>query len=293
MRVLVIGASGMLGNAVFRVLSEKDEWKVYGTIRSADAKKFFDPFIQERLLRIEDILSQDELVKIFTKVRPDIVINCVGLVKQLADADDPLLALPLNSLLPHRLADLCNLVGSRLIHISTDCVFSGSKGMYIETDHPDADDLYGRSKFLGEVAYSNSITLRTSIIGHELRNPHSLVDWFLSQSTQCKGYQRAIFSGLPTVVLAEIIRDVVIPNEDLEGLYHVAAEPISKYELLHLIASAYEKNIEIIPDEEVKINRSLNCDAFKKATGYSAPCWPDLIKIMRADKLEMEKNVHR
>ena len=148
-------------------------------------------------------------------------------------------AIPINSLLPHRLARLCELSGARLVHISTDCIFAGDKGGYLETDPSDAIDLYGRSKFLGEVSYRNSVTLRTSIIGHELQSSHGLINWFLAQDKQCKGFSQAIFSGLPTVVLAGIIRDVVIPNEDLFGVYHVASQPISKYNLLKLVADVY------------------------------------------------------
>ena len=199
---------------------------------------------------------------------------------QLADSDDPLQAIPINSLLPHRLAGLCALLSARLVHIGTDCIFSGEKGGYTENDPSDAKDLYGKSKFLGEVDYPHAVTLRTSIIGHELQSAHSLIGWFLSQQDHCKGYKRAIFSGLPTVALAQIIRDVVIPSPDLSGVYHVAAKPISKYDLLRLVADVYGKSIEIEPDDQLIIDRSLNADRFRQATGYVVPDWPELIKLM-------------
>lgn len=284
MRVLVLGASGMLGNAMIRVLSERSDWLVYGTIRSEGAKRFFNKEISERLVSGVDVESQDSLLQAFNKVRPDVVINCVGLIKQLADANDPLQALPINALLPHRLARLCELAGARLIHMSTDCVFSGTKGNYLESDASDADDLYGRSKYLGEVAYPHTITLRTSIIGHELQSSHGLVDWFLSQNDRCSGYTKAIFSGLPTVVLATIIRDIVIPRPALSGIYHVAAEPISKYELLRLIARVYGKQIEITPTDKLVIDRSLNANHFREATGYQVPSWSELIGTMHLYK---------
>ena len=220
----------------------------------------------------------------FIRVRPDVVINCVGLVKQLADAEDPLQAIPINALLPHRLARLCELSGARLVHMSTDCVFAGDKGGYRESDQSDAIDLYGRSKYLGEVSYPHTITLRTSIIGHELQSAHGLVNWFLSQKTSCNGYTRAIFSGLPTVALAQIVRDVVIPRADLSGVYHVAAQAISKYDLLKLVADIYGKTIEITPSDKLVIDRSLNADRFCEATGYVAPEWSELIKLMHAYK---------
>ena len=280
MKIMVLGASGMLGNAVVRVLSEKKDCEVFGTVRSGSANRFFAREIAGRMLTGVDVENHDALVNTFTRVRPDVVVNCVGLIKQLADADDPLLAIPINSLLPHRLARLCDLTGSRLVHMSTDCVFSGAKGGYREDDPSDAKDLYGKSKFLGEVNYPHAITLRTSIIGHELQSAHGLIGWFLSQQEQCRGFTKAIFSGFPTAVLAQIIRDVVIPRPELHGLYHVAARPISKYDLLSLVAKIYGKPIDIIPDDSLVIDRSLNADRFHAATGYVAPEWPELIKIM-------------
>ena len=284
MKVLVLGASGMLGNAVMRVLSENKGWQVFGTVRSGTASRHFPPDIAASLVAGVDVEDQDTLVRVFASVRPDVVINCIGLIKQLADGDDPLLALPINAMLPHRLARLCELAGSRLVHVSTDCVFSGSRGAYVEEDVSDALDLYGKSKFLGEVHDAHAITLRTSIIGHELQSAHGLVEWFLSQQGRCKGYRRAVFSGLPTVVLAKIIRDVVIPRPELSGLYHVAAAPISKFDLLTLVARQYNKNIEIVPDDTVVIDRSLRADRFQQASGYVADGWPELIKQMHAYK---------
>lgn len=281
MNILVLGASGMLGNAMMRLLSEQSDWQVFGTVRSDNAKRFFNERIASRLLAGVDVEQQDSLMQAFTRSRPNVVINCVGLVKQLADANDALQAIPINSLLPHRLARLSDVAGARLVHISTDCVFDGKRGGYREADVPDANDLYGRTKLLGEVTYPHTITLRTSIIGHELQSAHGLVGWFLSQEKQCRGFTKAVFSGVPTVVLAQIIRDVVIPNVALAGLYHVAAEPIDKYHLLKLVAEEYNKAIEIIPDDRLVIDRSLNADRFRDATGYVTPDWPALIASMR------------
>ena len=280
MRILVLGASGMLGNAMIRVLSEKADWQVFGTVRSERAKRLFSADIAGRLISGVDVEQQDSLLQTFIQARPDVVINCVGLIKQLADADDPLQAIPVNALLPHRLARMCELANARLVHMSTDCVFAGDKGNYRESDLSDAKDLYGRSKYLGEVAYPHAVTLRTSIIGHELQSAHGLVGWFLSQQGHCTGYTKAIFSGLPTVVLAQIVRDVVIPHTDLSGVYHVAAKPISKYDLLKLIAAVYGKTIEIVPSDTLAIDRSLDAGRFREATGYVAPEWPELIKTM-------------
>lgn len=279
MKVLVLGVTGMLGSAVFKTLSEHHD--VYGTARGNSAKSFFTESLQQKMILGVDVLDQDALVDLLAKVRPDVVVNCVGLIKQLPNAKDPLVALPLNAMFPHRLARLCGLQGSWLVHISTDCVFSGEKGMYKESDESDAKDLYGKSKHIGELHdYSHCVTLRTSIIGHELNSNASLVDWFLSQERQVKGFTRAIFSGLPTVELARVINEFVLLNPNLSGLYHVSAEPIDKYRLLSLVKEIYGKDIKIVADDGVVIDRSLDSTRFREATGYSPKSWPDLIQIM-------------
>lgn len=280
MKVLVLGASGMLGNAMLRVMSEGAGIDAYGTARSLGVRRLLPAELGERILTGIDVENPDTLARVLAETKPQAVINCIGLVKQLAEADDPLAALPINAMLPHRLARLCALGGARLVHVSTDCVFAGTRGNYRESDASDALDLYGKSKYLGEVDYPHAITLRTSIIGHELASAHGLVGWFLSQDGRVKGYAKAIFSGLPTVELARVVRDVVLPRQDLTGLYHVASAPISKLELLRLVANAYGKNIEIVPDESVVIDRSLNAERFRAATGYVAVQWPELIKRM-------------
>ena len=284
MKILVFGASGMIGSAMFRVLSTKTDWQVWGSLRSADVKRFFPEDQRDKLAAGVDVEKNDALVRLFARVEPDVVVNCIGLTKHHKEADDPLLALPLNALLPHRMADLCALVGARLIHISTDCVFAGTKGNYVEGDAADARDVYGKSKHLGEVDYPHAITLRTSTIGHELQSSYGLLEWFLLQQGSCKGFNRAIFSGLTNTVFAQVVRDVVIPRSDLHGLYHVGAEPIGKYELLKLIANVYGKQIDIVRDDEFSIDRSLNSARFGLATGYKPVGWPELIQSMHASK---------
>ena len=284
MKVLVIGASGMIGSTVLRVLSEKNDSDVFGSIRDGNFRRFFSESIAARLVAGVDVEQTDHLVKLLDQIRPDVVVNCAGLTKHKPEADDPLVSIPINTLMPHRLAGLCKLVGARLIHVSTDCVFSGAKGSYVEDDFADARDVYGKSKALGELHYPHTVTLRTSTIGHELQSQYGLLDWFLAQEGRCKGYSRAIFSGLPTVVFAQIIRDLVIPNLALSGLYHIAAKPINKLELLGLIADVYGKQIDIIPDDKLILDRSLDAQRFQLATGYIVPEWPELINTMHAYK---------
>lgn len=280
MKILVLGASGMLGNAMLRVMSAQEAWSVFGTVRGASPALHA---AAPRALLIPGVHADqpDSLLAAFAQARPDVVINCVGLVKQLSNAEDPLVAVPINTLLPHRLARMCEVAGARLVHVSTDCVFSGKQGNYTEFDLADAQDVYGRSKLLGEVDYPHAVTLRTSIIGHELRSAHGLIDWFLSQQARVKGYTEGVFSGLPTCELARVVRDFVIPHASLRGVYHVAAEPISKHDLLQIVNREYGKNLQIEPDDQVKINRSLDASRFREATGYVALAWPDLIAQMR------------
>jgi dTDP-4-dehydrorhamnose reductase len=285
MRVLVLGATGLLGSVVFHVLSEKKDWRVFGTLRTEESKRFFAPVLNLNLVVGVDVLDQAELIKLFEQTNPDVVINCISLAKPLLSASCPLDIIPIYALLPHRLAHLCSLAGARLVHISTDGVFRGSKGQYTEDYIPDARDLYGLSKLLGEVIVPHAIMLRTSMLGPELKGANGLLAWFLSQQEVCKCFNRSIFSGLPTVVLAKIIRDYVIPKPELFGVYHVAAQPISKFDLLKLIAEIYGKTIELIPVDQPVCDRSLNPARFRAATGYVAPEWPELIRIMHDYKL--------
>lgn len=280
MRVMVLGVTGMLGNAMFRFLSEDSTLVVSGTARVEGSRSYFSENLASQIIVGVAVEDHDSLVRAFDAVRPDVVVNCIGLVKQLADANDPLQAIPINSLLPHRLAALCHVIDARLVHFGTDCVFSGAKGNYLESDFPDAYDLYGRSKLLGEVDCPHAITLRTSIVGHELSGHRSLVSWFLAQQCSVKGFARAVFSGMPTVELARVVCDFVLPRPQLHGLYHVATMPINKFELLKLVAQTYGKDIEIIPSDELVIDRSLKADRFKDATGYVPPEWSALVQRM-------------
>ena len=279
-KVLILGASGMLGNAVLRLFSQTDDFTVTGTVRSEKVISMLPENVRSSVISGIDVENTDNLLSLFDELKPDFVINCVGMVKQLSDANNPLIAIPINSLFPHRLAHICSVSNARLIHISTDCVFSGKKGMYTEGDATDAQDLYGVSKRLGEVENPGSITLRTSIIGHELNGNRSLIDWFLTQENSVQGYMRAIFSGLPAIEIATIIRDYVFPNPKLTGIYHVSADPISKFDLLSLVSKAYNRKIDIIPDGELKIDRSLDSSRFRRETGYRPAPWPELIKTM-------------
>ena len=286
-KILVLGASGMLGNAVFRVLSEDSKLGVFGTVRRKEARFYFIPELASCLKVVGDIQCQNELEELFVSLRPDVVINCIA--ERKPTTSDVKKLINIYSLLPHRLAHICNKQGTRLIQISTDGVFSGSRGGYTEDDFPDADDLYGISKQLGEVRDPHTITLRASIFGHELNTRTGLLEWFLSQKDQCRCYTRSIFSGFPSVVLAAVIKDYVIPRPDLFGVYHVATKPISKHDLLLLVLQKYRKSLKIVPDDENVIDRSLSAEKFNLATGYSPPDWSKLINTMYSYKFGLSE----
>jgi len=280
-KILILGVSGMLGNALLKFFCSKKNFSIFGTIKSSNSLAFSSSLDNYKLFTDVDVEKKDILLRVFSEVVPDIVINCVGVVKQSKEMTDTLMVISLNSLLPHYLAKLSAKYFARFIHISTDCVFSGSRGNYVESDLSDAQDLYGRSKLLGEVSYLNTITLRTSIIGHELNSSQGLVDWFLSQNENVEGYKKAIFSGLTTYEFARVIYEHILPNSNLSGLYHLSAGPISKHDLLLLIKDVYGKNINVIPDDKkVAVNRSLDSSRFRKATGFLPKSWPLMIKEM-------------
>lgn len=280
MRVLVLGASGLIGSTTLRVLSEHSKLQVYGSIRSDSIRRFLPKISADKLISNLDVNNFSSIIQAVSEIKPDVVVNCIGATKHKKEGNNPLNAIALNALLPHQLAQVCNLAEVRFIHISTDCVFSGKDGFYSEPAFADADDVYGRSKALGEVTYHGALTLRTSTIGHELQSNYGLLNWFLSQKSSCKGFNKAIFSGLPTVVFAQVIRDIVLKNTQLTGLYHVAAQPINKYELLKMIATVYKKEINIEEDESLIIDRSLDASKFNQATGYNPPAWQNLIETM-------------
>lgn len=288
MKILIFGVTGLIGSSVFRVLTESSSLEVYGTCRNNKDKNFFKN--EEKIISGIDVFNICALQDLVKKLNPDVIINCIGVTKHIPAFSDNEKTIMVNSVWPHQLAKLSSNVGARLIHISTDCVFSGKSGNYSEIDTPDANDLYGRSKTLGEVTYDNHLTVRISTIGHELQTSYGLLDWFLSQKNSCKGYSRAFFSGLPTVYFAQVLASFILPRPDLKGLYHISSKPIDKFSLLKLISLEYGKKINIDEDESLIINRSLNSSNFSNMTGFICPEWSNLIKIM-ASTNGIPKNV--
>lgn len=278
-RILVLGASGMLGHEVLRVLAP--DFEVFGSCRNpAELPDIGIP--ASRMLNALDAMRPDSVRQLLDAAKPTIVINAIGIVKQLEDSKAAIPSITVNSLWPHVLSDACAQVGARLIHVSTDCVFSGNtcpEGGYRESDTPDAYDLYGRSKLLGEVvADPQAITLRTSIIGWQLGPQTSLIGWFAAHRTeQLKGFSKAIFSGLSTTALTHVMRDVVFERPDLSGLYHVSVAPIDKYTLLSELARHCGWDASLTPSEELVVNKTLNSERFQTATGWVPPTWDAML----------------
>lgn len=282
-RLLILGGGGMLGHRVWLAARTRaDAWiTLRGPLDEQPGRHLFDP---GRSIEHVDALDPDRLCHAFAVARPQVVINCIGVVKQLGAAHDPLVAIPINALFPHRLAGLCAATAARLIQVSTDCVFSGSRGRYTESDSPDPVDLYGRTKLLGEVVEAPHVTFRTSMVGRELGRATGLFEWFLAQRGPVTGYRRAIFSGLTTSALASALLDFAIDHPDLRGLYHLAVEPIDKYSLLVKVRDTLGLSVEIIPDEAVGIDRSLDATRLCHATGWTPPSWDDMLTAFAAEQ---------
>lgn len=280
-KILILGATGMLGHTLFYELSKNKNFNVWATVRKKEGlENFFKPELMKKIVEKVDADYFESVKSVIKELRPDILINCIGIIKQLPSAEDPITTISINALFPHQVAQVCKETNTRMIHISTDCVFDGKKGSYTEDSPSDAYDLYGKTKYLGEVKYPHTLTLRTSIIGHELKTSFSLVDWFLTQNNKVRGFKKAIYTGFPTVEIAEIIEKYVIPHPELNGLYQMSSEPISKYDLLHIISKIYHKSIQIEAEENTQIDRSLLSERFRKAFGYKPPSWEKLVEKM-------------
>ena len=306
MEILILGGAGMLGHKLFqrfRTSHPDTACTIRGTVASS-ALSHIDLFQHGGVIEGMDASDTSALQNLLAQEKPCVVINCIGVVKQRAAAKQPIPSIEINALLPHRLAESCRRIGARLIHFSTDCVFSALRGNYTEEDISDAEDLYGRTKYLGEIACGGALTLRTSIIGRELARDEALLEWFLSESRlrnaterplghhdyePVHGFTRAIYSGVTTNYLARVVEELVPEHPDLSGLYQVAAQPISKFDLLRLLRDAYRLDIEITPDSSLFCDRSMKGDKFARATGLITPTWPELVDELANDDIPYDK----
>lgn len=283
MKVLIFGAAGMLGHKLMQHFGKR--FDTYGTLRRRfDTVERFGIFDRTKIIENVDVIDQASAERAISEIRPEVVINAIGIVKQVSSAKDVITTLEINSIFPHRLAQLSVVHGFRLICISTDCVFNGENGGRMETEVPDAADLYGRSKIIGEITDENCLTIRSSIIGRQLTTSHGFIEWFLSNRGQTvNGYASAIYSGFPTVVFADIIANLIANHKELSGLFHISSTPINKFELLELVNKYYGAGITLAPSDEPKIDRSLDGRKFSEATGFSPQPWPEMVKLMAED----------
>tara|TARA_B110000459_G_C16606465_1_gene493778 strand:- start:1303 stop:2205 length:903 start_codon:yes stop_codon:yes gene_type:complete len=284
MKILILGSNGMFANELINELADSD-WQIFGTTR-----KIINPKSNTtknlNLLGGVDFNNLESVFNAIDKVKPCIVLNLVGITKYKEKTSSNIEFIEVNSLAPHKISKFCNSIGSRFIQLSTDCVFSGIKGGYMDRDSTDPIDLYGKTKALGEIAeFDNTLTIRTSFIGHNSHSSDGLLEWFLgNKDKSCNGFKTAIYSGVTTCELASIFTRFIFPNNDLSGIYNISSNKISKYDLLVLIADIYKKDINIIPSEGWVIDRSLNSEQFKAVTGYNSPSWKEMILEMYRKK---------
>jgi len=282
MKILIIGGDGMLGHQLLR------QWRPRHVVR-VTLRKDLAAYASLNLFREEfvftgvDVRSIDHIAKCVEASRPDVIVNAVGLVKQRPSGQDCMANLELNALLPHQLAFIAQKAGARLVHFSTDCVFSGRKGNYVETDFPDADDLYGRTKLLGEIHFPHTLTLRTSIIGRELSRKASLIEWFLAQRGMVHGFTRAIYTGFTTLEIARIVERLLMHYPTASGLWHISSDRITKYDLLRMVRKYFKINTEIVPDDSFVCDRSLASERFRSTFGYAPPSWDKMVEELAQD----------
>lgn len=284
--ILILGGDGMLGHKILQVFESRFD-STLCTVRESLQNPFLRKiplFNEDNTIDEVEATDLDGLAELIVDIKPDVVVNCVGVIKQRTDAKDPVACIAVNALLPHLLAEWCEEWRGRVIHFSTDCVFSGRRGGYHEDDESDATDLYGRTKYLGEIAGKNSLTLRTSIIGRELKHFQSLLEWLLAATgKRISGYTRAIYSGVTTLHLANLVADIIENHPKLSGLFQVASEPINKHDLLVLLRDAYGLDVEIEPDDNFVCDRSFSGEKLAEAIGYRCPPWPELVQELAAD----------
>jgi dTDP-4-dehydrorhamnose reductase len=292
MEILILGGAGMLGHKLFQHLGRRHP-ETYCTIRGSihdERLAKVGLFRSGRVMEHIDVTDFPSVERLLLDSMPKVLINCVGIVKQREEAKKAVPSITVNALLPHQLAQLCGRWGGRLIHFSTDCVFSGKRGNYQEEDFADAEDLYGRTKHLGEVTSPRTVTLRTSIIGRELLHRESLLEWFLTQNhKRISGYTRAMFSGVTTNYMARVVQNLIEEHPDMSGLYQVTSQTISKYDLLAQLRQAYKLDVEITPDPSFFCDRSMKGGKFSKATGYVCPPWSELVAELANDDTRYER----
>ena len=289
MKIFILGVNGMLGHKLYQALASS--FDVAGTIRGSFADISRYSFFREGDIYTEvDATRISQVEEVIQKNDPEVIINCIGITKFRKEIDDKLKSVWINSLFPHQLYQICSSRGKRLIHISTDCVFSGEKGNYKESDPSDAVDIYGKTKYLGEVGGENAVTIRTSLVGRELSTTSGLVEWFLSnKGSEVNGFTNAIFNGFTTLQFSEIITDIIKKHVNLSGIYHISSEPITKYRFLTLVKEKMRLNVQINEYPDFHCDRSLNSSFFRDETGFKSPAWEQMIDALVEDAIQYQQ----
>ena len=288
MKILIFGAKGLIGRGLFLQFLDLG-FEVVGTLRDINDREFFNSQTQDKLKITGDISCNQEVIELIEEIKPEVIINCLGITKHVSEIFKPNQLIEINSQFPHFLSHLSSKFSFRLINFSTDCIFSGLKGDYQEDDLSDAKDLYGKSKYLGEISDNERVlTLRTSFVGHSAHSKLGLIDWFLSSTDQVRGFSKAIYTGLTTKEIGNFLVQYIFENTELNGLYNLSGPKISKFNLLTLVKEIYNLDIEILIDSKISIDRSLNSSKIKLATGYEPPSWES--QILELNQVYSEEN---
>ena len=288
MKVMILGGAGMLGHQVYlKLKTEFGATNVAITLRKT--KQHYDKFgiFKEAVAFDElDVLNFPQVEVALNKFKPDYIINCIGLTLRKKELGDVEKCIQVNSMLPHRLAKWGELNNSRVIHFSTDCVFDGKKGNYTEKDIPTADDLYGQSKFLSEIIYPNSLTIRLSVVGRELEGKTEFIEWFLShKGKSVNGFAGVNYSGLSTNVVAKELIRIIKNYPKISGTYQMASEPMNKFDILKIVNEIYQTKTEIKESADYKNDKTLNCDLYTQLTGFKKPSWKSMIAEMKQEEI--------
>jgi dTDP-4-dehydrorhamnose reductase len=286
-KILILGVDGMIGHKIYQSLSTTESNLVL-TSRKAKTNLPFD-FDKAILLNLD--IYKDDLNIFLDNQMPTIIINCIGVTTRRLDKLGTNQVEYINSTFPKLLAEWTKKTNNKLIHFSTDCVFNGKKGYYSEDSLPDATDIYGSTKAAGEIKdQKNTLTIRTSMIGREIFNFTELLEWIFSNNLKAiKGYKNAIYSGVTTLWMGELIKKIIFDKINLSGIYNISSSSISKYDLITKIKSYFNLNIEILENTEYNTNKTLNSEKFQSKTGIKTPSWDEMLSALIKDCLENSK----
>ena len=285
MKIIVLGASGLIGSYMFRELSKTFE--TFGTIRKSKIKyKDIALFKSNKIIDNIDILNLDNLNKLLESLKPNIIVNCIGVTKRKI-SDNLLDVIKINSIFPHELVKWGLINSARIIHFSTDCVFNGLTGNYNEKSNTNAFDIYGKTKALGEIQYDNCLTIRSSFIGRELFDKTELLEWVISNNgKKIKGFKKTMYSGVSALFLSKFIKNIINDHIKLNGLFQLSTDiPISKYDLICLIRDCFDLNIEIIPENNKYHCPTLDNSKLKNKMNFEIPSWKEMLVELKNNKI--------